>query len=181
MGLWVPALFAIGRARGQSIACCGTPARGYVASGAPAAWQDLYAPPGNDSASSSSIYVVWAAIVANSSGTCTKVRMYVDSFTSGANMKLALYTNGGALLSGTPAVGVTGVGYCEGTLDTPQTVMNGTTYKVAYIVSGAGGTLYYDCRTGNIAWYGSCNYADFPPANLPSSTQSNQWYVGIYK
>jgi hypothetical protein len=121
----------------------------------------------------------WIPIVADATGTATRLRLYIQAYVTNDPFKLALYNNSGNLLSGcTAAITPTATGWWYGTLSTPQSISNGTTYRLSYMASGNWNSVgYYNASsiTESYNYNTPPTYAAFPGATLqtPAGTNAN--------
>ncbi len=126
--------------------------------------------------------VIWSNVTVGAGGSCTKVRMYCWTYYSTTTAYVGLYSSQALMTGATGTVSVTGTGWFEVTLGTPQSVSAGT-YQVACVVdSGA-------CQIGGHGDSGITSYlqgdtvGSWPPATLDAAyaTYPNQtWGLGMW-
>ena len=119
----------------------------------------------------------WIPLVADTTGTATRLALNIRNQTASEDFKLALYDNSGNLLSGcTAAITGNATGWFYGTLSTPQSVTNGTTYKLAYMASGNFNSVGYysgSSITEHYNYNSPPTYAAFPGSALPADDGTN--------
>ena len=106
-------------------------------------------------------------VTPSSSGTCTKLRVYIQHVnTNGTTLKAALYTSGGTLLSSGTATLLTSTvnQFYEVTLAVPQSVTASTTYIVGYMVSTAAAAQgrHQAGQASGSGKFAGDSYASFP-------------------
>lgn len=115
--------------------------------------------------------VIWCNVTVGVGGSCTKLRMYCQTYYSTTTAYLGLYS-GQSLLSGaTGTVSVTGTGWFEATIGTPATV-SASTYQVACVVDSAACQIGGHADTGITSYLQGENIASWPPATLVTNFSS---------
>lgn len=147
----------------------------------PNVWYDVETSANGDSdAISSANSITWADVTVGASGTATKLRLYLGSFSFGAStLKMALYDSGGNILSsGSVATSGTSA-YVEVTLAVSQSV-TATGYKIAW--ENADGNCAWRYKAGTGTYHVAVlAYASFPPATLPTPADfSGNFCVSVY-
>lgn len=115
-------------------------------------------------------------IVAGNSGTCTKLRVWIQNPAAPAPLKMAIYDNAGNLLgSGTRAAHALGApAWDEVTLDTPVSgITMGNTYKLAVISSSSGWRIGFQNGVGSAYIDFGISYASFPPSTLSAANNGS--------
>lgn len=141
--------------------------------GGGAAWYDITSDSStNANDATAATVMVWDA-VALPTGTATKLRAYIRSYTTTSGLRLGLYNNAGTLLdSGT--VSITGTGYFEVTISTAVTAGNYYVAKIPQSNSDFG--VGYNNAAGT-AEYTSGETIYTLPGTLPSAEGS---FTGTY-
>jgi hypothetical protein len=143
----------------------------------------------NNKASDADMTSLWANYASNkwfaaAAPTATKLRIYINNYFGNQDIKLSLYDNGGALISGATgtATVTAGSAYKEVTLGTPASVTAGTTYKISFIADGNNIGVGYKDATGTATYKNTVTYASEPSANLPvqDGTLTRNYAVGIF-
>lgn len=158
----------------------GTPTAG----GGAATWYDFEISANGDTAAGFNSGMHWCSKAPGQSGNCTKLRVYIKNRGGACDVKMALYTEAGALISGANGTASTvgGDQYLEVTLGTPAAVVNGTTYKIGWECENTNIDGWYKNGTANGLSFAAQDYSTFPPANLGTDLGPfNQgWVVGMY-
>lgn len=146
--------------------------------GVVAAWHDIIADTStNANDATAATVMVWDAITLPS-GTVTRIRAYVRSYSTTSGLRLGLYDSGGSLLaSGT--VSVPGTGYREVTIS--QAISAGT-YYIAKIPEGNSDFgVGYDNSTGS-ADYATGQTTYTLPGTLPTTEGpfTGRYAFGVY-
>ena len=141
--------------------------------GGGAAWHDIVSDSStNANDATASVVMVWGA-VALPTGTATKIRAYIRSFSVPGGLRLGLYNNSGTLLDSS-TVSVSATGYAEVTISAAVTA---GTYKVAKIPQGNNDFgVGYDNTTGT-GDYNTAQTTYTLPGTLPSSEGA---FTGAY-
>lgn len=140
-------------------------------------WFDTTLTRDGNNAATASFESAYLLTVGNA-GTATKLRIKIDTFTSMADIKLALYDSSKNLL-GNGSATVTGTGYVEVNI-TPVAV-TATTYYVAHCEQTDNAYTISSFATGGTGLWGSKAYASFPANPYGSANAfSRNDLVGIW-
>jgi hypothetical protein len=122
-------------------------------------------------------YMQWSPLVADATGTVTKLHISVKSFGSPTQIRLALYNASGKKLTEGAAT-VYGAGYAE--LAVPAAlVTKGSTYYIA--AQAASNQLYqFDCGSTSGGFEGSNTFSNGFPDKLPRKWKTKLLTTGMY-
>lgn len=155
-----------------------------VASGGSPAWFDIATVAEADTTSGISTAAPnWSSVTPSLTGSATKSRVYIQNRFGAANVKMALYDNGGAIITGASGVSasVAGGQYLEITFGTPASVTASTAYKLAWQAENINVDGRYLAGAGALST-GTGLYSDFPTANLPTDIGpfAQKWVVSLW-
>lgn len=158
--------------RGPRIAVVGTPAWAYVNTGSTADFS------GNE------VFYIRTPIVADQTGSCTKLAVWIVYRNFGTNFKIALYDASRNLLTSETvnASSASDGAYFEITLGSAQSVTASTTYNIAIISASDNFRFGKDTTPDSESLIDySETYAGFPPDPGPAgSSLSAGMRVGMY-